>query len=85
MPKNSRGGCIKAENDFDNEAYVSQALILSPKAFGSIDLKDRLMALQCGVNVLIPNLSPLNVMELYKIYDNKTYVNAEVADGLSLL
>lgn len=63
----------------------SKALLPSTTALGSIDPDGRIMGLQCGANVVMPNLSPLDVRELYKIYDNKAYINAEAAEGLSLL
>lgn len=62
-----------------------KALLPSTTALGSIDSDGRIMGLQCGANVVMPNLSPLDVRELYKIYDNKAYINAEAAEGLSLL
>jgi len=62
-----------------------KALLPSTTALGSIDPDGRTMGLQCGANVVMPNLSPLNVRELYKIYDNKAYINAEAAEGLSIL
>lgn len=62
-----------------------KALLPSTTALGSIDPDGRIMGLQCGANVVMPNLSPLDVRELYKIYDNKAYINAEAAEGLSLL
>lgn len=62
-----------------------KALLPSTTALGSIDPDGRIMGLQCGANVVMPNLSPLDVRELYKIYDNKAYINAEAAEGISLL
>ena len=62
-----------------------KVLLPSTTALGSIDPDGRIMGLQCGANVVMPNLSPLDVRELYKIYDNKAYINAEAAEGLSLL
>lgn len=62
-----------------------KALLPSTTALGSIDPDGRIMGLQCGANVVMPNLSPLDVRELYKIYDNKAYINAEAAEGLSIL
>ena len=62
-----------------------KTLLPSTTALGSIDPDGRIMGLQCGANVVMPNLSPLDVRELYKIYDNKVYINAEAAEGISLL
>lgn len=61
------------------------ALLPSTTALGSIHPEGRKMGLRCGANVVMPNLSPLDVRNLYKIYDNKAYVNAEAAEGLGIL
>lgn len=61
------------------------ALLPSTTALGTIDPQGRKKGLQCGANVVMPNLSPMDVRELYKIYDNKAYVNAEAVEGLALL
>lgn len=61
------------------------ALLPSTTALGSIHSEGRKMGLRCGANVVMPNLSPLDVRNLYKIYDNKAYVNAEAAEGIAIL
>lgn len=61
------------------------ALLPSTTALGSIHPEGRKMGLRCGANVVMPNLSPLDVRNLYKIYDNKAYVNAEAAEGIAIL
>lgn len=61
------------------------ALLPSTTALGSIHPQGRKMGLRCGANVVMPNLSPLDVRNLYKIYDNKAYVNAEAAEGITIL
>lgn len=61
------------------------ALLPSTTALGSIHPQGRKMGLRCGANVVMPNLSPLDVRNLYKIYDNKAYVNAEAAEGIAIL
>lgn len=61
------------------------ALLPSTTALGSIHPQGRKMGLGCGANVVMPNLSPLDVRNLYKIYDNKAYVNAEAAEGIAIL
>lgn len=61
------------------------ALLPSTTALGSIHSQGRKMGLRCGANVVMPNLSPLDVRNLYKIYDNKAYVNAEAAEGIAIL
>jgi len=50
------------------------ALIPATTALGSIDAKGRELGLMAGANVLMPNLSPVNVRKQYELYDNKICV-----------
>ena len=47
------------------------ALIPATTALGSIHPKGREMGLKAGANVIMPNLSPTEVRELYLLYENK--------------
>ncbi len=38
-----------------------------------------------GANVVMPNLSPLNVRANYELYNNKAHTGTEAAEHLSLL
>ncbi len=46
-------------------------------ATGTIDPEGRQKALQCGANVLMPNLTPQRYRELYLIYPDKICINEE--------
>lgn len=61
------------------------ALIPSTTALSTIHPKGRQMGLLAGANVVMPNLSPNNVRELYTLYNNKAYTGTEAAEGLKLL
>ena len=38
-----------------------------------------------GANVVMPNLSPLNVRANYELYNNKAHTGTEAAEHLNLL
>ena len=61
------------------------ALIPSTTALSTIHPKGRQMGLMAGANVVMPNLSPKNVRDLYALYNNKAYTGTEAAEGLKLL
>lgn len=62
-----------------------EALLPSTTALASLSENGRERGLLCGANVVMPNLSPEDVRESYKIYDNKLSVGAENADGIKRL
>lgn len=47
------------------------ALIPATTALGSIHPQGRELGLKAGANVVMPNLSPIGVRKLYKLYENK--------------
>jgi biotin synthase len=49
-------------------------LLPATTALGSINAKGRELGLMAGANVLMPNLSPVNVRKQYELYDNKICV-----------
>ncbi len=56
------------------------ALIPATTAVGTLDPKGREKAIQAGANVVMPNLSPLNVRKKYLLYDNKICTGEEAAE-----
>ena len=56
-----------------------RALIPATTAFGTIHPQGREMALKAGANVVMPNLSPVSVRELYSLYENKICTGEEAA------
>lgn len=60
-------------------------LLPATTALGTIHPKGREMGLCAGANVVMPNLSPAVVRELYTLYDDKVCTGAEAAESLDLL
>lgn len=55
-------------------------LLPATTALGTIDPKGRELGILAGANVIMPNLSPVNVREKYKLYDNKICTGEEAAE-----
>lgn len=55
------------------------ALIPATTALGTIDPQGRELGLKAGANVVMPNLSPVNVRKLYELYENKICTGEEAA------
>lgn len=62
-----------------------KALIPSTTAVGTLDPQGREKAILAGANVLMPNLSPLDVRKNYLLYDNKICTGEEAAESCRLL
>ena len=56
------------------------ALIPATTALGTIAPDGRERGLLAGANVVMPNLSPTDVRQLYKLYDNKICLSEEAAE-----
>ena len=55
------------------------ALLPSTTALGTIHPTGRELGLKAGGNVVMPNLSPVNVRKLYELYENKICTGEEAA------
>lgn len=55
-------------------------LLPATTALGTIHPKGREKGILSGANVVMPNLSPVNVREKYKLYDNKICTGDEAAE-----
>ena len=55
------------------------ALLPATTALGTIHPNGRELGLKAGGNVVMPNLSPVNVRKLYELYDNKICTGDEAA------
>lgn len=55
------------------------ALIPATTSLGTIHPQGRELGLKAGVNVVMPNLSPVKVRRLYTLYDNKICTGEEAA------
>lgn len=58
---------------------VPSALLPSTTAMGTLDPKGREKALKAGGNVVMPNLSPIDVREKYALYKDKICTGDEAA------
>jgi biotin synthase len=61
------------------------ALIPATTALASLAPDGRVRGILAGANVVMPNLSPMEVRKRYDIYDNKASLGAESAEGLHRL
>ena len=59
---------------------LPNALLPSTTALGSIHPKGREKGILAGANVVMPNLSPVNVRSKYLLYDNKICTGDEAAE-----
>ncbi len=64
---------------------LPKSLIPATTALGTIDPQSREAALRFGANVMMPNLSPLNVRKKYDIYQGKIHLDEEAAEGAARL
>lgn len=62
-----------------------KVLIPSTTALNSIDPNGRLMGIEAGANVVMPNLSPALFRDQYSLYDGKAATHAEAAEGIKML
>ncbi|MDR1855863.1 MAG: [FeFe] hydrogenase H-cluster radical SAM maturase HydE [Desulfovibrio sp.] len=61
------------------------ALIPATTALGTISPNGRELGLRAGANVVMPNLSPVHVRGLYRLYDDKICTGEEAAECRSCL
>lgn len=64
---------------------LPKVLLPATTALGTIDDMGREKGVMAGANVIMPNLSPVNVRDKYMIYDNKISTGSEAAETLFLL
>lgn len=57
-----------------------RVLLPATTALGTIHPKGRELGILAGANVVMPNLSPVEVREKYKLYDNKICTGDEAAE-----
>lgn len=64
---------------------LPNVLLPATTALGTAQADGRERGMQCGANVVMPNLSPASVRSKYMLYDNKLYSGSEAAEGLRIL
>ena len=60
-------------------------LLPSTTALATLDKRGRILGLNAGANVLMPNLTPPMQASGYRLYDNKTYTGPESGSKLDTL
>ena len=61
---------------------LPNVLIPATTALGTIHPEGRELGILAGANVVMPNLSPLDVRRKYLLYNNKICTGQEAAEGL---
>ena len=64
---------------------LPKVLLPATTALGTLDPNGREKAVLAGANVVMPNLSPLEVREQYMLYNNKIATGLEAAEGVKKL
>lgn len=64
---------------------LPKVLLPATTALGTADKDGREKGLDAGANVIMPNLSPLDLRKRYEIYDNKISEREEAAENLECL
>jgi len=64
---------------------LPNVLLPATTALGTLDPTGREKAILAGANVVMPNLSPLQVREQYVLYNNKIATGLEAAEGVEKL
>ena len=64
---------------------LPHALLPATTALGTLHSDGRERGILAGANVVMPNLSPMNVRTKYMIYDNKIATGLEAAESLAIL
>ncbi len=62
---------------------LPNVLLPATTALATIDSNGREKAIIAGANVIMPNLSPINVRKNYMLYDNKLYLREESAQYIN--
>ena len=64
---------------------LPQVLLPATTALGTLDPRGREKGFQAGANVVMPNLSPMEVRKKYMLYDNKISTGMEAAANIKEL
>ena len=64
---------------------LPQVLLPSTTALGTAEADGRQQGVLAGCNVVMPNLSPMEVRKKYMLYDNKAGTGISAAEGIRLL
>jgi biotin synthase len=64
---------------------LPSVLLPSTTALGTLDIESRLTGIQAGANIIMPNITPINVREKYQLYNNKLCSGSEAGENVRLL
>lgn len=64
---------------------LPRVLMPSTTALGTVEAEGRKKGVLAGCNVIMPNLSPLEVRKKYMLYDNKAGTGLTAAEGIAIL
>lgn len=64
---------------------LPDVLLPATTALGTASKDGRLLGVQAGANVIMPNLSPVQDRKKYMLYDNKAITGDDAAESLSVL
>ena len=64
---------------------LPKVLLPATTALGTIDTKGREKGIRAGANVIMPNLSPMEVRKKYLLYNGKAYTGDEAAESKKLI
>ena len=64
---------------------LPRVLMPSTTALGTVEAEGRKKGVLAGCNVIMPNLSPLEVRKKYMLYDNKAGTGLTAAQGIAIL
>ncbi len=64
---------------------LPKVLLPATTALATLSPEGRILGINCGCNVVMPNLSPLQHRSDYTLYNNKAFLNTESAEGISKL
>lgn len=64
---------------------LPRVLMPSTTALGTVEAEGRKLGVLAGCNVIMPNLSPLEVRKKYMLYDNKAGTGLTAAEGVAML
>ena len=64
---------------------LPRVLMPSTTALGTVEEEGRKLGVLAGCNVIMPNLSPIEVRKKYMLYDNKAGTGLTAAEGIAML
>ena len=64
---------------------LPKVLLPSTTALATLHPEGRLRGILAGANVIMPNLSPIDLRDNYTLYDNKANTGLEAVEGVAML